>query len=129
MSNNIASNQLEQWAECASLVKSPVTSNLASLLRSMAMLTDAELLALELPVIRNKVTVWDSSKHDYNDALDLPEGGSLYKLYGFGWVEGSVNSIDLTNSVAELKKNSNGSSWQATSQAEICRKAFPSIYK
>ncbi len=68
----------------------------------MAMLTDSELLALELPVIRNKVTVWDWSKHDYNDALDLPEG-RYYADFGFA-VEQSISLESLAQVIDELKE-------------------------
>ena len=51
MKTNIMSVELVEWAELASCMKSPVASNLASLLRSLSELSDAELLTLELPVM------------------------------------------------------------------------------
>ena len=123
MSNSL-SLTLIAWAESASMIKSPVAANLSSLLRSMSQLSDAELLSLELPVFRQKVTVWNSSKHDYNDALDLPEGTLVV-----GFFQVDVKPETLHDAVAHLKVNSNGSSWQARTQAEIIKKAFPDTYR
>ena len=117
--------ELTEWAELASTVKSPVASNLASLLRSMSELTDAELLALELPVLKQKVTVWDSAKHGLPEALELPEG----ILYNQEKIELSINPLTLGKAINYLILNPNGSSWQAVTQAEIIRKAFPNLYK
>ena len=100
--SNIMSVELTEWSELASTVKSPVGANLASLLRSLSQLSDAELLSLELPVVKQKVTVWDSSKHDYNDALDLPEG-RYYADFGFN-VEQSVSLESLAKVIDELKE-------------------------
>lgn len=125
MTSNIMSGELRIWAELASLVKSPVASNLASLLRSMSELTDAELLALELPVLKQKVTVWDSAKHGLPEALELPEG----ILYNQEKIELSINPLTLGKAINYLILNPNGSSWQATTQAEIIRKAFPDTYR
>jgi hypothetical protein len=99
---NIMSVELTEWAEIAACVKSPVASNLASLLWSMSQLSDPELLSLQLPVLKQKVTVWDSSKHDYNDALDLPKG-RLYADFGF-FVEQSVCLDTLAKVINQLKE-------------------------
>jgi hypothetical protein len=107
--------ELTEWAELAATVKSPVGSQLSSLLRSMSQMSDAELLSLELPVIRQKVTVWDSSKHDYNDALDLPKG-RFYADFGFN-VEQSVSLDSLAKVIDELKEK--GVVITARSQAAI----------
>ena len=123
MSNSL-SPTLTEWAALASNVKSPVAANLASLLRSMSQLSDAELLSLELPVFKQKVTVWDSTKHEYNDALDLPEGTLVV-----GFFQVDVKPETLHDAVVHLKVNSNGSSWQARTQAEIIKKAFPDTYR
>ena len=94
--------ELTEWAELASCVESPVGANLASLLRSLSQLSDAELVSLELPIVKQKVTVWDSSKHDYNDALDLPEG-RFYADFGIK-VEQSVSPETLNETINELKE-------------------------
>jgi len=122
--SNIMSVELTEWAALACNVKSPVAANLSSILRSMSQLSDAELLQLELPVVKQKVTVWDSSKHDYKDALDLPEGTIVV-----GFFQVDVKPETLHDAVAHLKVNSNGSSWQARTQAEIIKKAFPDTYR
>lgn len=123
--SNIMSVELTEWAELASTVKSPVGANLASLLRSMALLSDAELLSLELPVVKQKVTVWDSSKHGLEEALQLSEGS----LYNQEKIELSINPLTLGKAINYLILNPNGSSWKAVTQAEIIRKAFPDTYK
>ena len=98
--SNIMSVELTEWSELASTVKSPVGSNLASLLRSMSELSDAELLSLELPVVKQKV---DSSKHDYNDALDLPRG-RFCADFGIMKAEQSVSLDSLYKVINELKE-------------------------
>lgn len=119
--SNTMSAELTEWANLASTVKSPVASNLASLLRSMSELTDSELLSLELPVI----TVWDSAKHGLPEALELPEGS----LYSLDKIELTINPLTLGQAINYLILNPNGSSWQARTQAEIIRKAFPNTYR
>lgn len=122
--SNIMSAELIEWSELCKTVKSPVAANLTSLLRSMSALTDPELLNLELPVVRNRVTVWNSSKHDYDDALDLPEGCLLSGIF-----QVDVNLSTLKDAVEYLQQNPNGSFWEATTQAEIIRKAFPDTFR
>lgn len=119
MKPNIMSAELTEWAELASNVKSPVASNLASLLRSMSELTDSELLSLELPVVKQKVTVWDSTKHGFDEALELPQG-SYCADFGF-LVEQSVSLGDLDETITELKQKNIAIT--ATTQAAILVKA------
>lgn len=117
--------ELTEWAALTSCVKSPVGSNLASLLRSMALLTDSELLALELPVIRNKVTVWDSARHGCVEADQLPivDGNRKIsitcKMYG-----DSLAGFNLVHQAVLIVKR-DFPSFTATTLDEIIIKAFP----
>ena len=116
--------ELTEWAELASTVKSPVGSNLASLLRSLSQLSDAELLSLELPVVQEKIVIWNSLRHGFKEALELPEGFLVV-----GCFQVDVKRETLKQAVDCLLPSLNGQCVEATTQAEIIKKAFPDTYR
>lgn len=111
--------ELTEWAELASSVESPVAANLISLLRSMAEMTDAELLRAR---VTTTVTLWSSGQHGYDEALGLPEGSVCADIEFLGFlVQQSISDYPLFDTIAELK--SKDIAITATTQAEILVKA------